>query len=118
MATGVLDGDCLTVYCNNDFGRTSLDNTSVLAVLREVTSSAVGQSIRVELKTGTAPASTSAPVRTAPAAPASKPAPVPKAEPTPAPAQTPPWEEPAPAPRDPLDALVNPAQQLDGFKIK
>lgn len=118
MATGVLNGDCLTVYCNNDFVRTSLDNTSVLAVLREVTSSAVGQSIRVELKTGTAPASTSAPVRTAPAAPAPKPAPVPKAESTPAPAQTPPWEEPAPAPRDPLDALVNPAQQLDGFKIK
>ena len=118
MATGVLNGDCLTVYCNNDFVRTSLDNTSVLAVLREVTSSAVGQSIRVELKTGTAPASTSAPVRTPPAAPAPKPAPVPKAEPTPAPAQTPPWEEPAPAPRDPLDALVNPAQQLDGFKIK
>ena len=120
MATGVLDGDCLTVYCNNDFVHTSLDNTTVLTVLREVTSAATSQSVRVELKTGAAPKGKSAPARTAPATPT--PPPAPKAEPQPAPAptpvETPPWEEPAPTSRDRLDELVSPAQQLDGFKIK
>ena len=38
MASGVLEGDCLAVYCNTDFAKTSLDNTTVLTVLREVTS--------------------------------------------------------------------------------
>ena len=114
MSSGVLNGDCLTVYCSNDFVKTSLDNTTVLTVLREVTSNAVGQPIRVELKVGKAPrTSAAAPVRTAaPApAPAPRPAPAPKIE------ETPPWEEPA-APRDPLEELVSPAQKLDGFKIK
>ena len=119
MATGVLDGDCLTVYCNNDFVRDSLNNTTVLTVLREVTSAAAGQSVRVDLQTGAAPKGKAAPKAAAPtvqAAPPSQPKPAP--EPTPAPAQTPPWEE-SPAPvRDKLDELVAPAQQLDGFKIK
>ena len=119
MATGVLSGDCLTVYCNNDFVRDSLNNTTVLTVLREVTSAAAGQSVRVDLQTGTAPKGKAAPkaaaqaVQTAP-----RPQPKPAPEPSPAPAQTPPWEEsPAPA-RDKLDELVAPARQLDGFKIK
>ena len=115
MATGVLDGDCLSVYCNTDFAKTSLDNTTVLTVLREVTSAAVGQSVRVELKVGTAPKATAAPApRPAAAAPRPE-APAPAAPPV---AQTPPWEEPANAPRDRLDELMSPAQKLDNFKIK
>ena len=116
MATGVLDGDCLTVYCSNDFVRDSLNNTTVLTVLREVTSAAAGQSVRVDLQTGAAPKGKAAP-KAAPA-PKSEPKPAPAPEPAPAPAQTPPWEE-SPAPtRDKLDELVAPARQLDGFKIK
>ena len=116
MASGVLEGDCLAVYCNTDFAKTSLDNTTVLTVLREVTSAAVGQSVRVELKVGAAPrtAAAPAPQRTAAAAPRPKPA----AEPRPEPAQTPPWEVPIPAQRDKLDELMTPAQKLDNFKIK
>ena len=114
MATGVLDGDCLSVYCNTDFAKTSLDNTTVLTVLREVTSAAVGQSIRVELKVGTAPKASAAPVRTA----APTPRPEPSAPATPSGGQTPPWEEPVNPQRDRLDELMSPAQKLDHFKIK
>ena len=114
MATGVLDGDCLSVYCNTDFAKTSLDNTTVLTVLREVTSAAVGQSVRVELKVGAAPKASATPVR--PAAPA--PQPKPQTIPAPPAAQTPPWEEPVAASRDKLDELMSPAQKLDNFKIK
>ena len=113
MATGVLNGDCLTVWCRDDFAKTSLDNTSVLTVLREVTSAAVGQSIRVELKVGKAPQAT-ATAAPRPAAPAPRPAPVQEAAPT----QIPPWEDSVSASRDRLDELMGPAQKLDNFKIK
>ena len=113
MATGILDGDCLTVWCRDDFAKTSLDNTTILTVLREVTSAAVGQSIRVELKVGKAPQAT-ATAAPRPAAPAPRPAPVQEA----APAQIPPWEDSVSASRDRLDELMGPAQKLDNFKIK
>jgi hypothetical protein len=115
MASGVLEGDCLSVYCNNDFVKDSLNNTTVLTVLREVTSAATGQTVRVDLKTGKAPKSAAtAPQRAAAPAPAPKPQPASQ----PQPAQTPPWEEPTPAVHDRLDELVTPAQKLDNFKIK
>ena len=117
MAGGVLDNGCLTVYCNNDFVTDSLNNTTVLSVLQEVTSAAAGQSIRVELKVGSAPKSAAAPVRTAPTPPPAtrRPEPGPEA----APAQTPPWEEASTVKtQDRLDELVAPAQKLDHFKIK
>ena len=115
MASGVLEGDCLAVYCSNDFAKTSLDNTTVLTVLREVTSAAVGQSVRVELRVGKAPLSSPTPQRTPPA-----PKPQPQTPPTPisAPAQTPPWEESAPAAHDRMDELMGSAQKLNNFKIK
>ena len=113
MASGVLEGDCLAVYCNNDFAKTSLDNNTVLTVLREVTSAAVGQSVRVELRVGKAPQAAPTPQRSAPPPPPqSTPAPVTR------PAQTPPWEESAPTSHDRLDELMGPAQKLDHFKIK
>ncbi len=114
MANGVLEGDCLSVYCNSDFAKSSLDNTTVLTVLREVTSAAVGQSIRVELKVGTAPKASAAPVRTA----APTPRPEPSAPAAPSVVQTPPWDEPVSPQRDRLDELMSPAQKLDHFKIK
>ena len=40
---GSLRGDCLTVYCKNEFVRDSLNHNTVLAVLREVTSAAQGR---------------------------------------------------------------------------
>ena len=111
-----MNGDCLTVWCRDDFAKTSLDNTSVLTVLREVTSAAVGQSIRVELKVGSAPKNTTPAAPPKPAVSAPKAQPVPPQEPVPV--QTPPWEDSAPAPRDRLDELIGPAQKLDNFKIK
>ena len=115
MASGVLEGDCLAVYCSNDFAKTSLDNTTVLTVLREVTSAAVGQSVRVELRVGKAPQSAPAPQRTAPAP---KPQPQPTPTPVSQPTQTPPWEESAPAAHDRMDELMGSAQKLNNFKIK
>ena len=55
MARGVLKADTLSVYCNNDFVRDSLDNNGVLSVLREVTSAAAGRDVRVELLVGKPP---------------------------------------------------------------
>ena len=115
MASGVLEGDCLAVYCSNDFAKTSLDNNTVLTVLREVTSAAVGQSVRVELRVGKAPQGAPAPQRTAPAP---KPQPQPTPAPVSQPAQTPPWEESAPAAHDRMDELMGSAQKLNNFKIK
>ena len=115
MASGVLEGDCLAVYCKDDFVKTSLNNSTVLAVLQEVTASAVGRSIRVDLRVGNAPQTAAAPKRAA--------APTPPPAPTPAPAapqpQTPPWEEaPVSKSQDRLDELAATAQKLDHFKIK
>ena len=117
MATGILAGDCLTVWCRDDFAKTNLDNTTILTVLREVTSAAVGQSIRVELKVGTPPKHAAAQSTPVPK-PAPQPVPQPIPQPTAQPEQTPPWEDSAPASRDRLDELMNPAQKLDHFKIK
>ena len=112
MASGVLEGDCLAVYCKDDFVKTSLNNATVLAVLQEVTASAAGRSIRVELRVGTAPqAAAPAPKRTA--------APVPTPPPAAPQPQTPPWEEaPTVKSQDRLDELAATAQKLDHFKIK
>jgi DNA polymerase-3 subunit gamma/tau len=55
MAAGVIDGDVLTVYCQNDFVKTSLNENSVMEVLRDVTSQSVGQPVRVILTVGAPP---------------------------------------------------------------
>lgn len=87
MASGTVEGDCLTVHCRNDFVRDSLNNRTVLAVLEEVTSAAVGSPVRVMLTVG----------GETPSAP--RPAPKP---PRPAPEQTPtPEEERPPLPEEP-----------------
>ena len=57
MAGGVLEGDCLTVLCQNDFVKTSLDHPAVLSVLREVTAGELGHPIRVQLEVGSVPKS-------------------------------------------------------------
>ena len=119
-----MDGDCLTLYCQNEFVRDSLNNNSVLHVLQEVASAAEGQTVRVVLTVGGAPAP--AGKKSAPGSPARSqnrlpkgPEPQPPAE-TAAPGdQTPPWEEP-PAEKTPdkLDEVAAQGQQLENFKIK
>ncbi len=135
MASGVVEDGCLTVLCQNDFVKASLDNEAVLSVLREVTTNELGTPVRVQLTVGTAPKAAPRPAPKAAPAPAPKaapkpaPRPEPAPEPTPAPEpvpparaeETPPWEEPpapaAPAEGDALDALTNKGQQLENFKI-
>lgn len=116
MASGVVSDGVLTVLCNNDFVKTSLDNATVLDVLKQVTEQATGRPIRVALQVGSAPA---APKRAA-AKPMAKAVPVAekvaKAAP-PAPAQTPPWEEPA-AEKDPLRELMAQGRDMEHIKIK
>ena len=127
MAQGSLKGDCLTVYCKNEFVRDSLNHNTVLAVLREVTSAAQGTPIRVELAVGAVAAKPAAGARRA--APARKTAPAPTAKPAApvqeqaapaqqAPSEPPPWEEPAPQTADRLSELARSGAQLDNFKIK
>lgn len=119
MVQGAVDGDCLTLYCQNEFVRDSLNNNTVLHVLQEVASAAEGQTIRVALTVGGAPAGKK------PAKPRSKPekvtekAPEKSPEKVPEPEQTPPWEEP-PAEKAPdkLDEVAAQGRQLDNFKIK
>lgn len=90
MASGTVEGDCLTVHCRNDFVRDSLNNRTVLEVLEEVTSAAVGSPIRVMLTVGGETPSAPRSTRSAP-----KP-------PRPAPEQTPtPEEERPPLPEEP-----------------
>ena len=90
MASGTVEGDCLTVHCRNDFVRDSLNNRTVLAVLEEVTSAAVGSPVRVMLTVGGETPSAPRSTRSAP-----KP-------PRPAPEQTPtPEEERPPLPEEP-----------------
>lgn len=127
MAQGSLRGDCLTVYCKNEFVRDSLNHNTVLAVLREVTSAAQGTPIRVELAVGDVAAKSAAGARRA--APARKTAPTPAAKPAApvqeqaapaqqAPSEPPPWEEPGPRTADRLSELARSGAQLDNFKIK
>ena len=106
MARGTLRGDVLTVYCSNDFVRSSLDNPTVLGVLQEVTSAETGSPVRVELTVGQPAAEP---------APAAQPVQPAKAETTQAAAQAPAPEPPA---ADALDELVRSASALDHFKIK
>ena len=110
MAKGVLSGDVLTVQCSNDFVRDSLNNESVLRVLREVTSGAAGLPIRVELTVGAAKGGVKANTAT----------PAPAAKAPDKPAEAPPWEDPAPAAtaHDRLDELEKNGSRLDHFKIK
>ena len=119
MVQGAVDGDCLTLYCQNEFVRDSLNNNTVLHVLQEVASAAEGQTIRVALTVGGAPAGKK------PAKPRPKPekvtekAPEKPPEEVPEPEQTPPWEEP-PAEKAPdkLDEVAAQGRQLENFKIK
>ncbi len=125
MVQGAVDGDCLTLYCQNEFVRDSLNNNSVLHVLQEVASAAEGQTVRVVLTVGGAPAPAgkkSAPRKPRPEpkpAPAKAPEPQPPAETAAPEDQTPPWEEP-PAEKTPdkLDEVAAQGQQLENFKIK
>lgn len=108
MAKGVFEDDVLTVYCNNDFVKDSLNNESVLNVLREVTGKAVGHNVRVMLavgavKTAAKPKVAAAPAQKAPSKPV----------------ETPPWEDPTPpSTQDRLDELEKNGSRLDHFKIK
>lgn len=119
MVQGAVDGDCLTLYCQNEFVRDSLNNNTVLHVLQEVASAAEGQTIRVALTVGGAPAGKK------PAKPRPKPekvtekAPEKPPEKVPEPEQTPPWEEsPAEKAPDKLDEVAAQGRQLENFKIK
>ena len=114
MAGGVLGGDCLTVLCQNDFVKTSLDHPAVLSVLREVTAGELGQPVRVRLEVGSVPKSGAKPAATGKqSASAPQETPIP---PAPAPsAETPPWGS---AKADALDELAAKGQQLEHFKIK
>ena len=119
MVQGAVDGDCLTLYCQNEFVRDSLNNNTVLHVLQEVASATEGQTIRVALTVGGAPTGKK------PAKPRPKPekvtekAPEKPTEKAPEPEQTPPWEEP-PAEKvpDKLDEVAAQGRQLENFKIK
>ena len=119
MVQGAVDGDCLTLYCQNEFVRDSLNNNTVLHVLQEVASAAEGRTIRVALTVGGATAGKK------PAKPRPKPekvtekAPEKPTEKVPEPEQTPPWEEP-PAEKAPdkLDEVAAQGRQLENFKIK
>ena len=124
QATGVLEGDILTVTCANDLVKQQLSRKAIEDVLCGVTSRHVGRPVRVQFTVGGGPA---APVRRAPARPAPRPVPAPPAddyerpplpeEAPPAPPDLPPWEVPVPH-RDKLDELVENAKQLDNFRIK
>lgn len=119
MVQGAVDGDCLTLYCQNEFVRDSLNNNTVLHVLQEVASAAEGQTIRVALTVGGAPAGKkTAKPRPKPGKVTEK-APEKPPEKVPEPEQTPPWEEP-PAEKAPdkLDEVAAQGRQLDNFKIK
>ena len=119
MVQGAVDGDCLTLYCQNEFVRDSLNNNTVLHVLQEVASAAEGQTIRVVLTVGGATTGKK------PAKPRPKPekvtekAPEKPTEKVPEPEQTLPWEEP-PAEKAPdkLDEVAAQGRQLENFKIK
>lgn len=125
MVQGAVDGDCLTLYCQNEFVRDSLNNNTVLHVLQEVASAAEGQTVRVVLTVGGAPAP--AGKKSAPRKPRPEPKPAPPKAPEPQPPaeaaapgdQIPPWEEP-PAEKAPdkLDEVAAQGQQLENFKIK
>ena len=112
MASGVVADGCLTVLCQNDFVKASLNSEAVLSVLRDVTTKELGTPIRVQLTVGEAAKPAAQPrraeMRSAPAEP-----PAVQADP---PAETPPWEEPKKA--DVLDELTAKGQQLEHFKIK
>lgn len=119
MVQGAVDGDCLTLYCQNEFVRDSLNNNTVLHVLQEVASAAEGQTIRVALTVGGAPTGEkTAKPRPKPEKVTEK-APEKPTEKVPEPEQTPPWEEP-PAEKAPdkLDEVAAQGRQLENFKIK
>ena len=84
MAAGILDDDCLTVYCPNDFVKTALDTAAVAEVLRQVTSEHTGQPIRVSYAVGSAPAGGRSTARKAPPSPAAPAAQIPPAPAAPA----------------------------------
>lgn len=146
MASGTVEGDCLTVHCRNDFVRDSLNNRTVLAVLEEVTSAAVGSPVRVMLTVGgetpSAPRPVPKPPRPAPEqtpTPKEERPPLPEEPPLPAEPSRPPEpiaeEERPPLPEEPsaqeenappweggskdrLEELIGPGSQLEHFKIK
>ncbi len=123
MASGVVDGDCLTVLCRDDFTLKQLDKPEVLAVLRDVTQQELGRDIRVVLELGQAPASgkRAAPRPVPTPAPTPAPRPTPQETPKPSAADTPPWESPSPpaaSGKDKLSELLENGKQLDGFQVK
>ena len=119
MVQGAVDGDCLTLYCQNEFVRDSLNNNTVLHVLQEVASAAEGRTIRVALTVGGATAGKKPPKPRPKPEKVTEKAPEKPPEKAPEPEQTPPWEEP-PAEKSPdkLDEVAAQGRQLDNFKIK
>ena len=106
-AKGVLNGDVLTVSCRDQFVKDSLNNESILNVLREVTGKAIGHDIRVMLSVGSMESSTA------------RKAPIPPPKAVTKSTETPPWEDPTPpSTLDRLDALAKNGGRLDHFKIK
>ncbi|MBR0211834.1 MAG: DNA polymerase III subunit gamma/tau [Oscillospiraceae bacterium] len=116
MASGVVSDGVLTVLCNNDFVKTSLDNATVLDVLKQVTEQATGHPIRVALQVGSAPAAPKQAAAKPSARPASAVKRAAEAAP-PTPAQTPPWEAPT-AEKDPLRELMAQGRDMEHIKIK
>ncbi len=116
MASGVVSDDVLTVLCNNDFVKTSLDNATVLDVLKQVTEQATGHPIRVALQVGGGPAAPKRPAAKPVAKPAHTAERAAEAAPS-APAQTPPWEAPT-AEKDPLRELMAQGRDMEHIKIK
>lgn len=118
MATGVLDGDVMTVICRNKMAQDYLDCPEVNQVLQQVTAQSVGRPIRLRFTVGDAaagkPAKSAAPAKAAAPASQQKKAAAPKTEP----AQTPPWETPAPVSTDRIDELVAEGSRLEHFNIK
>ena len=97
MTGGALDGDCLRVFCPNDFVKSSLDDPTILGVLKEVTEKEVGHPIRIELTVGVAPKAAPPPVKPVP--------------------QTVPETPPPPAP-DAFANLMSKGKNLQNFTIK
>ena len=103
MASGLWDGETLTVVCPNDFVKSTLDTEAVREVLREVTAAAVGGAVRVVFSVGGAPAAR--PAGTAPSPrPETAPEPPPQAAPK--------------AADDAWECLMNKGKNLSGFKIE
>ena len=88
QAWGTLEGERLTVVCENDFARDRLYKKEVQTVLQEVTAAAVGRPVTVVFQVGERPAAGAS------------------------------GGKPAGSERDRLDDLIGFGSQFDNFKVK